>query len=99
MLHNPNVADLQSGIDDQPSLILTNNQIILLWGWNNQKSCLEMKSNSWEQHSSLKEERRYASAVAMKQGIFLFGARPKAEHQLITDLKGIEFCTKKYNTN
>lgn len=69
-----NLPDLPSGIGGQPSLIMTHNQkIILCGGINNRKSCLEMKSSSWKLHSSLSKERRLASAVVMKEGIFIFG--------------------------
>ena len=70
---NPHVPDLPYGIDYQPSLIMTHDEKILLCGGKFRKSCLEMKSNTWERHSSLNEERRMASAVVMETGIFLFG--------------------------
>ena len=70
---NPHVPDLPSAINRQPSLLMTHDQKILLCGGWNEKSCREMKSNNWEQHSSLNEERSHASAFVMKTGIFLFG--------------------------
>ena len=70
------VPDLPIAINFQPSLILTPDQKIILCGGrprNNEKTCWELKSNTWEFHSSLIQKRSLASAVSMKNGVFLFG--------------------------
>ena len=72
---NCGLPPLPIGISASPSLILTQNQEILICGgYNNEKTCLEMKQNNWEHHSSnLNEKRRLASAVSMPTGVFIFG--------------------------
>ena len=76
----PSITDKNCGfpplptVIDESSLILTQNQDILLCGGsNNEKTCLEMKQKNWEHHSNLYEKRRFASAVSMPTGVFIFG--------------------------
>ena len=69
------LPSLPTGIDKQPSLVQTSEEEILLCGGRgNEQKCLELKDNQWqEEHSNLKNSRRYASAVSMPVGILLFG--------------------------
>ena len=61
-------------VSNQPSLIQTSEEEILLCGGrNNEQKCLELKDNQWHFHSNLKTFRYYASAVSMPGGIFIFG--------------------------
>ena len=52
------IPSLPKGINIQPSLILTNDDKILLCGGkNNEQECLELKENNWVHHSDLIESR------------------------------------------
>ena len=69
-----NVTSLPSGIAGKPSLILTNdNNILLCGGYNNEQECLELKDKNWVHHSELIVSRRYAMAIRMAKGTFIFG--------------------------
>ena len=48
-------------------------EILLCGGENNGNKCLTLKDSKWKPHSSLHEERIFASAVAMPDGVFIFG--------------------------
>ena len=68
------IPSLPKGISEQPSLILTNdNNILLCGGTNNEKQCLQLKEKNWVHHSDLIDLRRYATAITMAKGTFLFG--------------------------
>ena len=64
---------LPVGIDEQPSLILTSKEEILLCGGRPNQKCLELKNGQWQDHSKLKNKRWYSAAVYMPEGIFIFG--------------------------
>ena len=69
-----NIPSLPKGIDWQPSLILTNdNNILLCGGLNNQQECLHLNDKNWVHHSDLIDWRRYATAITMAKGTFIFG--------------------------
>ena len=71
-----NVPNLPERISSQPSLILTQDQKLLLCGGSkNEQTCLVLKDNTWRNHSRLNQKRTYASAVTMEKGVFLFGGR------------------------
>ena len=68
------IPSLPKGISGQPSLILTNDDnIILCGGFRNEYECLEMKENNWMHHSDLIEKRELATSVTMAKGTFIFG--------------------------
>ena len=69
------LPSLPTGISRQPSLVQTSEEEILLCGGNyyGRQKCLVLKDNQWKPHSNLKNSRRWASAVSMPLGIFLFG--------------------------
>ena len=68
------LPSLPTSISNQPSLVQTSDEEILLCGgYGNLQKCLELKDNQWQEHSNLKNERTRASAVSMPGGIFLFG--------------------------
>ena len=68
------IPHLPYKIDDQPSLIQTQiDEILLCGGFRNEKKCLELKNNTWQEHSSLKYKRTFASAVSMPGGVYVFG--------------------------
>ena len=72
--NNCNIPSLPKGISGQPSLILTNDNNILLCGGNdNEHECLQLKEKLWVHHSDLVESRRYATAITMAKGTFIFG--------------------------
>ena len=79
VLHDGNncshiVPDLSDVINSQPSLILTPDQkIILCGGGRTHITCIELKNNKWEYHSSLMMSRNLPSAVSLKNGVFIFG--------------------------
>ena len=57
-----------------PSLIkTTNDEIIICGGRNNWNKCLSLDSDGWSEHSLLTKERRFATAIGMPNGIYLFG--------------------------
>ena len=69
-----NIPSLPYGIEGKPSLILTNDNIILLCGGSgNQQDCLQSKDKNWVHHSELVESRIYATAITMAKGTYLFG--------------------------
>ena len=71
------IPSLPKGISEQPSLILTNDNNILLCGGTNNETvetqCLQLKEKNWVHHSDLIDWRRYATAITMAKGTFLFG--------------------------
>ena len=69
-----NPPSLPIGISGQPSLVFTdNNETLICGGYNNQQKCLELEENQWQEHSALKNPRRYASSVSLSSGVFIFG--------------------------
>ena len=57
----------------QPSLVSTpNGEILACGGLNNEQKCLELKDNQWKEHSNLNKKRYRASAVSMKNGVYIF---------------------------
>ena len=69
-----NIPSLPKGIRSQPSLILTNDDNILLCGGSdNLLDCLQITGNNWVLHSKLTERRASATAITMVKGTFLFG--------------------------
>ena len=68
------LPSLPTGISNQPSLVQTSEEEILLCGGSNDwQKCLELKNNQWQEHSNLINKRSFASAVSMPGGIFVFG--------------------------
>ena len=69
------VPSLPKGISGQPSLILTNDDnIILCGGAGNLQECLILKGKNWVHHSELIKRREYATAITMAKGTFIFGS-------------------------
>ena len=67
-------ASLPINISGKPSVIQTSNdEILLCGGFRNKQKCLELKNNQWQEHSTLKNQRTFASAVSMPGGIYIFG--------------------------
>ena len=65
-------------IHGQPSLIQTSDEEILLCGGStflevNAKRCFVYKGDKWSEHSDHTYGRKYASAVSMQDGIYIFG--------------------------
>ena len=77
----PNVTDRDCTLPSLPrsvyfgSLVMTNKtqKILLCGGENNWNKCLTLKDSKWKPHSTLHESRIYAPAVAMPNGVFIFG--------------------------
>ena len=68
------IPQLPKFISGRPNLILTNEKKLLICGgYNNEQNCLLFKNNNWQQHSSLIQPRKHASAVTMPLGTFIFG--------------------------
>ena len=68
------IPSLPIGISWRPSLVLTNNDDILVCGgYNNGLECLALdEGNEWKFHSNLKYQRRSATAIT-----FVFGGVDK----------------------
>lgn len=71
----------RKGINDSPTMLIHNSSILLCGGFQSStplprstyKSCLELKTDSWTNHSILKEERCDASSATTTTGSFIFG--------------------------
>lgn len=61
------------GMSFKPSLVHNYRQIFLCGGSGNLQKCLTFKNGNWSNHSDLNEKRRYATAIFMQKGIYIFG--------------------------
>ena len=66
------------------SMVLHNKAILLIGGTNrdfpkltNKKKCLQLNNGSWQDHSTLNEERIFHSAVTTETASFIFGGKSK----------------------
>ena len=85
-----NIPSLPKGIGSQPSLILTDdNNILLCGGTYNDQECLELKNKNWVHHSHLTKSRKIAMAISMDKGTFIFGG------DVHPQLAGKNFVAKK----
>ena len=68
---------LFGGLGGKPSVILTNqNEILICGGYDrNIKQCMVLREQKWFTHSNLKQERNEASAVTMPNGVYIFGGK------------------------
>ena len=61
------------------SLFLDGDNLLLCGGDRNRKRCLMLYNDYWNLHSTLSQERRYASAVTTADGTFIFGGYDSEE--------------------
>ena len=72
------IPDLPYGGQYGHSIVLTSNgEILQCGGYSNdyKKTCLDYDKTQqqWKHHSSLTQERRFATGITMPKGIYLFG--------------------------
>ena len=70
------VPSLPKSLTEQPSLVLTSdNNILVCGGWHKVRTaeCFELKEKGWVHHSVLVKARSYATAITMAKGTFMFG--------------------------
>ena len=60
-------------LSGHPSLIQNDEQILLCGGTGNMQKCLAFQDGKWSNHSDLNEKRKFATAIAMPKGIYIFG--------------------------
>ena len=61
------------------SRALHNGTILVYGGQNNDQKCLELDHGTWEEHSTLNQERVAHSAVTTQTATFLFGGGPSSK--------------------
>ena len=57
------------------SMVMLNGTILICGGKNNEKSCLQLNSGVWIEHSMLNEERFWHSVASTPTATFIFGGR------------------------
>ena len=72
-LENKTFAELPYGINARPTLFLQGENLILCGGLHEKKQCLMHREESWIEHSTLKKNRPWASAVTTGDGTYIFG--------------------------
>ena len=70
---NKKLAELPKRISKSPSLFRNGDNLLLCGGYNNENKCLMHDNDSWKEHSTLTQNRSYASAVTTADGTFIFG--------------------------
>ena len=76
---NRKLAKLPKDIAENPSLFLSGDTLLICGGFNNENKCLKQENNSWIEHSTLNNNRTYASAVTTADGTFIFGGEYSSE--------------------
>ena len=72
-LENKTLEELPYGINARPTLFLHGGNLILCGGLYEKKQCLMLGEESWTEHSTLNQNRPWASAVTTADGTYIFG--------------------------
>ena len=78
---NKKLAELPKRISKSPSLFRNGDNLLLCGGYNNENKCLMHDNDSWKEHSTLTQNRSYASAVTTADGTFIFGGTEGTESE------------------